>query len=329
MNIREKRRFRVPVKEGQAVLSLCWCGDELVDMASGGTRYRLDGTVESAGIYFAYHFDRAVTSRDGKYSIIYEALGTKGLILRGNKPVREINRSFYHAHVYEYPLAIFHLSDGRVAIAHCPEAYNKIEIEEIESGERLTSRKGETADFFHSRLQTSPDGEHLLSAGWIWHPLDAVQLFCIPDALKTPSVLDKFAHLELPEELFEVHAAVFQDNQYIIMAGDNGGEPGEEGPFLVRYDLREGAVNLKTRMQETAGTIMALNSEYVVGFYEHPKLIEIASGNVVQKWPELNSGKQNSSIIRHAEKLPPFALDSDRMRFAVADQKGITVIQLG
>ena len=279
-------------------------------------------------MFFAYHFNRAVVSNDGNYSVIYEALGTKGLVLRGNKPVREINRSFYHAHVYEYPFAIIHLPDGRTAIAHCPDAYNKIEIEEIESGQRLTAREGDAADFFHSRLQATPDGEHLLSAGWVWHPLDAVQLFRIRDTLQSPAVLDRYAHLELPDELFEVHAAAFQGNETLIMVGDNGGEPGEEGPFLARYDLREDRVNLKRRLQEPAGTIMPVNSEFIIGFHEHPKLIEIASGKVVKRWSELDSGKQNSSIIWHEEKLPPLALDSNRMRFAVADSKGITAVQL-
>ena len=226
MSITEKETFRIPVKEGQRILSLCWRGAELVDLASGGTRYRLDGTVELPGVFFAYHFNRAVVSNDGNYSVIYEALGTKGLVLRGNKPVREINRSFYHAHVYEYPFAIIHLPDGRTAIAHCPDAYNKIKIEEIESGQRLTAREGDAADFFHSRLQATPD------------------------------------------------------------------------------------------------------SEFIIGFHEHPKLIEIASGKVVKRWSELDSGKQNSSIIWHEEKLPPLALDSNRMRFAVADSKGITAVQL-
>jgi hypothetical protein len=285
--------------------------------------------VESPGFYFAYHFDRAAVSPDGTYSVVYEALGTKGLILRGSKLIREINRSYYHAHVYEYPLVILHLVDGRVAIAHCPDAYNKIEIEEIESGQRLTTREGETADFFHSRLQAGSDGEHMLSSGWVWHPLDAVQLFSIREVLDSPTVLDNYEHLELPEELFEVHAATFQNDHSIIMVGDKSGEPGEEGQFLAQYDLREGRVILKTRIPEAAGTIMAAGSEHIVGFYEHPKLIEISSGKVVQSWPELNSGKQNSSIIWHDEQPPPLAMDSKLMRFAVADANGITVIQLG
>jgi hypothetical protein len=328
MSVTEKNRIRIAIKDGTKIKSLCWCDDELVDFAAGGVRYRLDGTITRPNIFFAYRFDRAVVSRDGKYAIIYETFGTKGLVLHDGRLLREINRSYYHANVYEYPIDIIDLPDGRTAIAHCPEAYNKIEFEEIKTGQRLTTREGKAADFFHSRLQATPDGEHLLSAGWVWHPLDDVRLFPIREVLQRPSAFDKNARLDLPDELFEVHAAVFQGNEAVIMVGDSGGEPGEEGPFLVRYDLKESRVNLKTRLEETAGTIMAAGSEFIVGFCRHPKLIEISSGKVIQRWLELDSGEQNSSIVFEG-KLPLLALDSNRMRFALADSDGITVIQLG
>jgi hypothetical protein len=67
----------------------------------------------------------------------------------------------------------------------------------------------------------------------------------------------------------------------------------------------------------------------MIGFYKYPKLFELSSGKVLQRWPELDSGTQISSIIRGIEKLPPLAFDPDRKRFAVSDKKGITVIQLG
>src|SRR5438552_3918886 len=120
--------------------SLCWQGDSLIDWADGGTRYRLDGTIEKSYIYCPYRFDNAVSSPDGIYAIVYETFGTKALILKNGSMLRELNRSYYFANTYEYPIAIFNLPDGRTAIAHCPDSYSKIEIEEIETGRRLTER---------------------------------------------------------------------------------------------------------------------------------------------------------------------------------------------
>jgi hypothetical protein len=115
MNLGETCRFRLPLARGP-VRSLCWEGDELVDYAGGGARFRLDGSVANATINWAYRFDGAVRSRDGSYRVIYEKLGTKGLVLRGNRCIREINRSFCHAHVYEYPVAIVDLPDSVVGL---------------------------------------------------------------------------------------------------------------------------------------------------------------------------------------------------------------------
>jgi hypothetical protein len=329
MTLRQKEQIQIPLKQGYSVQSLCWRGEDLVDLVAGATCYRLDGGVINSSFYFAYKFDRAAVSPNGEFAVVYEVLGTKGLVLRNNKVIREINRSYYHAQVYEYPIAMFCLRDGRTVIAHCPDEYNKIEIEEIESGHRLTGRDGEIQDFFHSRMQTSPNGEHLLSAGWVWHPLDAIQLFPVSEVLRNPRILDHYVDLELPKEMFEVHAAAFQDNEFVIMVGDNGGEPGKERQRLTRYEIKRNRLDFEVSLEETAGTIMPVSNEYFVGFHEHPKLFEISSGKVVQRWPEINSGKQNSSILHHLETIPPIALDPMRQRFAVADSSKITVIQLG
>jgi hypothetical protein len=298
-------------------------------LASGGIRYQLNGTASQPPVYYAYHFDRAVGFKNTDYAVLYEALGTKGLILKGGNIVREINRSYYHASVYEYPLAVFDLPDGRVVIAHCPNCYNEIEIEEIESGKRLFVRHGKAQDFFHSRLQVSSDGEYLISAGWIWHPVDRVRIFSVREALQKPGHLDQYNDLEMPAELFEIHAAAFQRSGKILMVGDNGGEPGEEGPYLLRYNPKDSRIELQVALREVPGTIMPIGDEHLMGFFEHPKLIEISTGKVIQRWPELRSGNQNSSIIHHIEKLPHLALDPMRNRFAVADKNEITVIELG
>ena len=287
----------------------------------------MDGCTVPAVINWAYRFDSAIISYDGAYRVIYERLGTKGLVLRGNKCLREINRSFYHAHAYEYPVAIVNLSDGAVGLAHCPEAYNRLEIEEIESGNKLTLRAGESPDFFHSRLQVSADG-YLLSAGWVWHPIDVVHVFSIHEALKSPDHLDKPIKLTLPDDVVEVNAAAFQGDGQLLLVGK--GEEEDSAPsYVAQHQIKEGIVKVKCSLESVPGTIMPVGQDHFVGFYEHPKLFEISSGKVIQSWPELNSGKQNSSIIWHHGQPPPLALDPAGKRFAVAGTDTITVIQLG
>lgn len=323
--ITEAERFVVPVKAGRGVSSLVWEGNELVDWVRGGTRYRLDGSSLDPRANFAYRFDRAVAFPDGRFAVIYEQRGTKGLILKQGKILREIDRSFYCAGAYEYPVVLHRLRDGRDVIVHCPDEYCKLEVEEIESGQRLTAREGKPLDFFHSRLQVSPDGLLLLDAGWIWHPLDELQVFDIEAALSRPESLDENHGLRLGETMIEAHAAAFSTANRLIVAAENYND---EAHSIGVYDLSEGCLVSAAPLDEPAGTLMPVD-DMALGFFEHPKLIDVRSGKVIRRWPEIDSGSQNSSIIGQADAPPPMALDPQNRRFAVAGPDAITVVQLG
>ena len=154
------------------IRSLCWRGDELVDWVGGGRAFAADGTERPARVIYGYRFDAATASPDGRFAVIYERLGTKGLLLHDGRIVRELDRSFYHAAAYEYPVVLFNDPDGRALLAHCPGNYCRIEFEEAGTGRPLTaSADRKPSDFFHSRLAASPHGKRQLSAGWMWHPL--------------------------------------------------------------------------------------------------------------------------------------------------------------
>jgi len=319
----EISRIIIPVKN--KVRSLCWQGDDLVDPVGGWVRYKLDGTIDASKVFYAFRFDRAVISNNGNYSVIYEELGTKGLILKNDNLIREINRSYYCAGAYEYPVVLFNLPDGTDVVAHCPDNYNVIEIEEVATGKRLTSRKGPSMDFFHSRLQVSPDGKYLMSAGWIWHPFDTIQLFDLERVLDDPQTLDKTWECDLMAEgVEEIHTATFNGSDLIVFGGDSE----ETNPRLVVFSIHDRKALSSSPLESPAGTLMALG-DLAISFYEHPKLLDLVTGKVLRRWPELQSGLQNSSIIHHHDPPPPIALDPLNRRFAIANSEAITVIQLG
>lgn len=320
----------------------------LVDWADGGTAYELDGTVRKPHVSYAYAFDACATSPDGRYAVIYKRLGTKGLLLKDGEFLRELNRSYYFADAYEYPVCLWHTPSGQTLLAHCPDEYNSITIEGADTGEAIASWQGaprDAADFFHSRLQASPSGKRLLSAGWVWHPLDAVVYFDVAFAFEHPSHLGsgestaESCHVGLAavgSAAWEVGSAAWQTDDRIILTGTE--EPEEVAESWDELDLRPcglAVYDISSRqtvssavLDRPAGTVMPVGPDHVIAFYQHPRLVRLADGKVLHEWPELATGEQASSIIHHIDKPPPLALDPTGRRFAVATTDCIRVVSL-
>jgi hypothetical protein len=314
--------------------SLCFNGDSLMDWAGGNRIIGMDGEKpRTVGISWGYRFNAAVQSPSGRFAVIYERLGTKGLLLDRGKLLREIDRSFYCADCYEYPVLLFDGPGGRTLLAHCPREYNQIEIEDALTGERLTKQRAEKPDdFFHSRLSVSPDGGRLMSAGWVWHPCNSVSIWSVRDALTNGAVLDSTGP-KAPMAM-EINSATFVDADRVVLSWDKdpaGLPEGAHGQFrpgnLVVFNIETGSFESIVTMSEPVGTMLSLGDGRVVGFYEHPKLINVRTGAIEHRWPELATGKQNSSILAEDQELPPIALDPVRRRFAVAAKDRITVVQ--
>jgi hypothetical protein len=316
------------------VRSLIWEGDSLVDWVAGGSRFLLDGTIVPRSVSYSYRFDAACGSPSGKYAVIYERLGTKGLLLREGKIVREIDRSFYHAHVYEFPVCVGQLKSGREVLTHCPGAYNRIEIDDAETGERLTTDESrEPRDFFQSRLSVHSNGNLLLSAGWIWHPFDAVNVYRLDDAVEDPKSLDGGGIV--PDYPTEISSATISGDGCLATTtsdecfdDDEYGEDDLRPNCITVLSIESAKVISQTELSEPAGTIMAVDSDIVVGFHEHPKLVELTTGTVVGRMKDLNSGKQLSSIIHHLDPIAPLALDPAHRRFAIATKSEVVVVEV-
>ena len=203
--------------EAPGVRSLAWHGDTLIDWVAGGVRYDFDGKITPASVRYSYRFDAACVSPSRDYVLIYERLGTKGLLLKRGKILREINRSFYHAGVYEYPACFARTPSGDEVLIHCPDEYNQLDIEDAETGRRLSHcDKREPADFFHSRLAISREGSHLLSAGWFWHPFDMLTVYNVEKSLRDPKSLDGDGNL-FPSLSTAVSSAAFINEEQLVI----------------------------------------------------------------------------------------------------------------
>lgn len=311
-----------------------------MDWVNGGSVYHLDGRREDSRVHWAYRFDGACATQDGSYAVIYQRLGTKALLIREGKLLREFNRSFYHAHVYEYPIWLWSAADGRTLLAHCPQDYCRLDIEDVETGVCLTQADRKPGDFFHSQLMVNSTGTRLLSAGWFWHPWSSVLFYDLAGSLRDPRILDRIDNSGTGKRSWaEEGTACWQTPDRVLLGATsegsldrNGGDETDAEPALrangiALYDLATRLCLKSLVLDEPPGTMMPIGESHVVCFYHYPRLVSLESEKVVAQWEELDTGKRQCSILID-EINRPLALDPMKRRFAVAGERGITVIQL-
>jgi hypothetical protein len=323
--------YKIPADD---VRSLVWEGDELVDWAGGERRFSLQGTITPPKINYAYLFDAAIASPSGEFVALVVRTGTKALLLHRGKIVRQLNRDFYHAEVYPYPLTFGRLTDGREVLIHCPESYCQLEIEDIVTGERLKSiAERKPSDIFQSGLSVSPNGRWLLSNGWVWHPVEVAELYDLESAARDTSSLDK--PMASPPGSWEIGTAAFVDNEHIVVGttdeffGDEN-DPKDDLPgkhAVGVWKIGEKNYMRSIKLAQPPGTLMSIGADYVVTFYGHPRMYAMRTGELLEEWPHIDSGQQTGSIT-WSNLPPPIALQPERARFAVASKSEIYVVEI-
>ena len=294
---------RIPATS--AAMSLFWDGDGLVDVVGGWRRWDADGAETSGRVGWGYPFDQAVVSPSGRFQVIYAERGTKAVVLADGRIVRELNRSFSHATDYDYPVALGRLPDGREILVHCPDQYNVLEIEDLETGRRLAAGERRPADVFHSRLAVSPDGRHLLMAGWLWHPYGVGWVFDLQQALADPSVLDGRGIVPLYDAVdAEIAAACWLDDDRVVMAASaeeslDGGHSGTLSPGqLGVWSIAAGAWQHRATVAHPLGTMITRGNQ-ILALHGHPRLIGPARWFRARRMARRGRQYQERKLRRH------------------------------
>ena len=325
-----KPEFREQEIAWPSATTFVWDQDELVDVTTSERR-KLDGSRSQPTSIIGYEFDRAISLRHAGvfWTVAYTNRATKAVLLKNGQVHRELNRSFYCADDYDYPITIAANHADRVVVTHCPQHFDLLEVEDAESGETLLKIKSKLMEF-HSRLAMSADGRYLLDAGWFWHPWCGACVFDLNHASDSSS-----ANLESApfSSTNEIDSAAFLGNTHLVVSSapeDSGGTPHPNDLLpkqLGVWSLADRRWESKVDLSEPTGIIMPWN-EWIVSFYDHPKLVERATGRIVHRWDQVFSGKQVGPIDLGNPPPPPMAIDWQRGRFAVADSTKITVVAL-
>ena len=299
-----------------------WLNGKIIDWVSAGEEYSLDGQKQQRPKYhYAFNGDGSITSPDGQYSFVYKRLGTKGLLLKNGEILREVNRSYYFAESYEYPAAFF-IFDNTIYLAHCPIKYCQLDFENVETGEIVTNIPGRNpSDIFHSRLSISPDGKYLMVRGWVWHPLDRVELFDIAACLKDPVLLDEGSLY--PSFGTEINTASFIDNERILIAAsdeeplDNETPPILPQKHIAIWNFLSDDLSVPVKVNDDFGNLFAINDKRAWDMYKYPKIINVQTGEIESKIEGINSGLQQSAIFSDITKYPQICFDRQTGQIAV------------
>lgn len=311
--------------------TICWFDNSVFDWASAGKKYTLDGNVNELYRYTFGFGDTAITSSDGRYVFIYQKLGTKGLLLKNGEILREINRSYYCAEVYEYP-AVFVTIDKSTFLVHCPLKYCRLDFEDVETGQIVTdSQDRNPSDYFHSRLEISPNGKYLMSKGWFWHPWDGIRLFDIEKCINTPELLDKSEIY--PNVGTEICTASFIDDSKVLIGSSDEEEINDEllenlpQGHIAIWNVELNQISTPVKVNTEFGNLYAINEKFAWDIFKFPKIINLETGEIVVKDESLSSGLQKSSIIHHIDKLPKVAFNQKTKQLAIAKDNCIEIFE--
>ncbi len=311
--------------------TLDWYDGKVVDWNSAGKAYSLEGTETQLHKYhFGFVCDGSISSSCGRYALIYQKLGTKGLLLKDGELLREINRSYYQSEVYEFP-AVFWDYKGRTYLVHCPKEYCRIDIEDVETGILITDTEERApVDVFHSRFEVSPDNKYLLSKGWVWHPWDVVEAFDLEQGFHDATLLDKGKQAEL--DAGELQAATFLNDSKVILLESNEIDYDHTANTihvenkLCVWNLETNKIEHSVEADGPIGNLFPIDNERCWDVYEYPKIIDLKTGKILAEDKTIFSGRQSSSIIRHLEDLPKIAFDQTTRQLAITNENSIEVL---
>ncbi len=303
--------------------TIAWHNGSIIDWVSAGQQYFMDGQQKQLGKYhYAFSFDASIISQDGQYAFIYKRLGTKGILLKNGEKIREVNRSYYHADVYEFPAA-FITFDSKTYLAHCPINYCQLDFEDVETGEIISNIKGrQPSDIFHSRLSVSPGNKYLMVCGWAWHPVDTVELFNIAGCFHNPLLLDT-RHL-YPDFGTQINSASFIDDDRILIAAseeepfDDVNPPDLPQKHIAIWNLVNDEISVPVKVEGAFGNLFAIGDTHAWDMFKFPKIINLQTGQIEHKLENINSGEQISSILySEIGKYPQICFDRQTSQIAI------------
>ena len=75
------------------------------------------------------------------------------------------------------------------------------------------------------------------------------------------------------------------------------------------------------------GNLIAIDEKYAWDLVSYPKIIDLETGEIVDKDETIFSGNQKSSIIHHLEKLVQVSFNPLTKQLAIVDDEAIEILE--
>ncbi|MFB6582103.1 hypothetical protein ACFCYC_32665 [Streptomyces sp. NPDC056402] len=313
-------------------MSLRWDGEELEDVLGGFRRWTADGTERPGTWEPPYHFDQAVYSPSGRWTVVYQQHGPHALLLEGRDVVRVLDREFVEGYDRGSPApGLATLPDGR-EVLFTPGTHLK--IEDLVAGRELTGINHHTVGMtdFH-RLTPSPDGRRLAAAECKYSNGGDLRVYDVVAGLADSS---HFVGDGLIPSTATADGTVGSvcwldaDRLAVAMTGWQYGirPPERLGPWeLGIWSFTEERWLHRSPATGPWGTIVAVGGSRVVALDGHPRLVDATTGAVLTQWPEVTLPEDDAPYGRLL--YPVTAVHPDGTRLAIGSETGITVLDLG
>jgi hypothetical protein len=168
-----------------------------------------------------------------------------------------------------------------------------------------------------------------MSKGWHWHPRDDVKVFKIKDCINNPVLLD--SSTVYPKVTAEVCTASFiNDTKILIGSSDevfDNGWTDLPGKHIAVWDIITNQISSPVKVKAEFGNLFAISDELVWDTFEFPKIININTGEVLEKAESVNSGRQRSSIVT-TDELAQIVFNSKTKQLAIVNGGSIEILSV-